>query len=277
MYCGNSMSTMIKCSNCGADFIPNGDRCPYCGYIYEIGAQQEYMSHLNDIREALDVVDEEAADVYKKTLGGAGKHIVAVVLILLTFTGVFFAGKTAINYLSAHGYIGSTADKGIEEIKWQNENFPKFDKLYEEGNYDELVNELILNEENWEHSRYNWEHYDFISIYSNYLSIRDIYIPLIENGEIIDYMDGLVYDSFYLYYSEWSDPNWYGNELTEEEKEFLADKRQYAVDKIIYEYMHFTDEDMQRFLDEGDVYEDSNVLKYEECKKIAKKYKKNFG
>lgn len=271
------MSTMIKCSNCGAEFIPNGDRCPYCGYIYEIGAQQEYMSHLNDIREALDVVDEEAADVYKKTLGVAGKRIVAVVLILLTLTGIFFAGKTAINYLSAHGYIGSTADKGIEEIKWQNENFPKFDKLYEEGNYDELVNELILNEENWEHSRYNWEHYDFISIYSNYLSIRDIYIPLIENGEIIDYMDGLVYDSFYLYYSEWSDPNWYGNELTEEEKEFLADKRQYAVDKIIYEYMHFTDEDMQRFLDEGEVYEDSNVLKYEECKKIAKKYKKSFG
>ena len=66
-------------------------------------------------------------------------------------------------------------------------------------------------------------------------------------------------------------------ELTEEEKEFLADKRQYAVDKIIYEYMHFTDEDMQRFLDEGEVYEESNVLKYEECKKIAKKYKKNFG
>ena len=74
------------------------------------------MSHLNDIREALDVVDEEAADVYKKTLGGAGKPIVAVVLTLLTLTGIFFAGKTAINYLSAHGHIGSTADKGIEEI-----------------------------------------------------------------------------------------------------------------------------------------------------------------
>ena len=102
MFCGNSMSTMIKCSNCGADFIPNGDRCPYCGYIYEIGAQQEYMSHLNDIREALDVVDEEAADVYKKTLGGAGKHIVAVVLILLTlsaflsttiFSAIFFSAS----------------------------------------------------------------------------------------------------------------------------------------------------------------------------------------
>ena len=59
MYCGNSMSTMIKCSNCGADFEPKGDRCPYCGYIYEIGAQQKYMSDLIDIREALDVVDEE--------------------------------------------------------------------------------------------------------------------------------------------------------------------------------------------------------------------------
>ena len=109
------------------------------------------------------------------------------------------------------------------------------------------------------------------------MSIRDIYIPLIEEGEIIDYMDGLVYDAFYLYYAEWNNPNWYGNELTEEEKEFLAEKRQYAVDKIIYEYMHFTDEDMQRFLDEGDVYEESNVLKYDECKKIAKKYKKSFG
>ena len=42
---------MTVCVNCGASFEETMPECPYCGHMYEAGAQREYMDQLQELKE----------------------------------------------------------------------------------------------------------------------------------------------------------------------------------------------------------------------------------
>lgn len=90
------MSDKIQvCINCGAEINASDTKCPYCGYINEEGAEKAYMDRLNDIRNDLDSVDEEAAAEYGKDYGRVLKLILITLAVLLAVPGITLCVKLA--------------------------------------------------------------------------------------------------------------------------------------------------------------------------------------
>ena len=125
------------CTNCGAEVESSDTRCPFCGYINEEGAEKAYMDRLNDIKDDLDVVDEEAAGEYGKNYGRVIKLILITLAVLMVISGIVYACYIA----KKHARAEASAVYGnnmLEEMAWKQEAFKEFDRLYESGDYEKL-------------------------------------------------------------------------------------------------------------------------------------------
>lgn len=143
----------IVCPNCGATFDAREPKCPYCEYINPLGAEAKYLRDLEDTRLNLDNVDEEAEDAYIKDIKSGAKFALKRIIVIVLLIAIFVGGGFVIHKIK-EGKKGNFSD----ELLWEQENFPIFDEMLDEGKYEELM-ELFL-EYGDEHNIWNWERYD---------------------------------------------------------------------------------------------------------------------
>ena len=57
-------SNKIICENCGAAMNTSDAKCPFCGHLNEIGAENAYMNELYETEEEMaELVDEKRDDI----------------------------------------------------------------------------------------------------------------------------------------------------------------------------------------------------------------------
>lgn len=144
----------VICQNCDAEFDEKEVKCPYCGFLYAPGMEKKYMSDLEDKRQALDVVDDEARADYRKEATTSGKKALRAILIVAAILLVIFGASKLHEYLLFHDKYSTE-----EELLWQQETFPILDKYFEEGDYD-ACEEILYSDENKDHHTWDWQHYE---------------------------------------------------------------------------------------------------------------------
>ena len=151
---------IVFCKNCGGDFDASEPKCPFCGYINYSGAEKKYMDDLGKIRENLDDVDDAVVRDNKKMVKKYGIIIgcVAVVVVLVILLVVL------ISKWNEERIWGDRVDPK-EQLLWENENFPKLEAWFDEGNYAAILdfeNQMYLEESPY--NLYGFEHFgEFIS------------------------------------------------------------------------------------------------------------------
>lgn len=145
---------IMKCPNCGAEFEVSESECPYCGYINPGGAEAKFMRGLEDKRRELDKVDDEAREDYKsefkKDAGSTAKKIIIAAVII---------GLLILGFIAMDRMIFNRNQDAKAEMVWEHENFPIYDEMYKNEEYEELM-ERIANDGEDGHSPWNWEDYD---------------------------------------------------------------------------------------------------------------------
>lgn len=155
----------VICANCGGEFDDTEAKCPFCGMIYEPGAEKEYKEKLEDLRSDLDIVDNIAEDSYKADLKLFFKTLLPTLLVatIIGFVGIM------IFHVSTTGKISAKrleTEKVIDEVVLAHEYIAQWNALYEEGKYDELL-EKVTAEKGKISSSYNmWRYSKFVDTYN---------------------------------------------------------------------------------------------------------------
>jgi hypothetical protein len=144
----------VECPNCGAVFDAEETRCPYCAYINPEGAEAKYLKDLENRRRELDSVDDQVRSEYrreiKKSAGKALKAVLIIALIAALIGGALFVAEKRLFQKDRDDYAA--------ELAWEHARFPDYDKLFEAGDYEELIEAIAEDGET--HDVWNWEHYD---------------------------------------------------------------------------------------------------------------------
>ena len=162
----------IICTQCGAVIPPGVAHCPYCGSAYAPEAEREYMQKLEQVRKDLENVGNTGAEVSRKEIGSVGKRIGIVVGIILILFGLLFGA-----YLIVERKEEINTRK---EYFWKQEHLPELNRLYEEGDYDALLDAFEKAQDEG-YYLYDWEHRTFVTVYRETKYI-DLILQMREKG-----------------------------------------------------------------------------------------------
>ena len=258
-----------KCPNCGAVIDIHDPKCPYCDYINPAGAQEKYMRELEEKREKLDNVDEEAAELYNTEIKKKGKRLAITIAVT---AAVILLGVLV---FSLKGRIwgdpyGRTAEEEIQEIAWQKENFPKLDELYNAEKYDDLVDLYFRFLDDGNHDLWEWEHYSFLDCLGRFSLLTEslrTYPRGIREGNP-SLVSSVVYQAVRFYYRDYSDDA----KLSERDLAFLDGLSEYAT-SVVHDKFHFSDDDMEALRPE--LY-GKGYVEFSACEKLTKEYFEQF-
>lgn len=163
-------SKMLHCENCGALISADAAKCPYCGALNLPGGEKQYMDNLFELKEDVKELRFVPLEEYKKELGRTGrlfKRALAIFIVIAVLGGALYlwVEKTPL-------YETDSADVK-EQMFWEKENYPKLDAMYEEGDYDGILEFEAADCADGYYSITGWEHYDFIDVYRWYAACRE--------------------------------------------------------------------------------------------------------
>ncbi len=238
-------------------------KCPYCNAINEIGAENRYLRNLDELKEDLSELPEEAEDMYKREMAGGLKK---VLIISGVIAGIFLL-LGAIFFLNEKYWENRYSYDPKAQLMWEREYYPQFDEWYEEGNYDAIVEVMEEHYEDEGYSIYNWEHNRFITKYQSYHFFMDNIEYMTDketaNKRTSQFMVGEA--MLFLFFTQESD-------YTEEEwkmmQEWVPD-----YERVLYGDMKFTREEAE------ELYEKINkngYIDYDACDKYTAKIWKRF-
>ena len=146
----------IYCTQCGAVIPPGEARCPYCGSSYAPEAEREYMRKLDQVRNDLDKVGNIGEETSRTEAGRIRKRVFRILAVILIFSAAIYG---------LFAYMQKREDrKNREEYLWRKDTIPALNQLYEEGDYDALMEEYQKAHKSG-HSLYDWEHNAFCEYY----------------------------------------------------------------------------------------------------------------
>ncbi len=153
------MGKMVVCDSCGAEFEENLAKCPYCGSMNVKGAEREYMEKLEDVQDDMEELEDAPLDELNDTVKKQGRFLLKVFLVVLAVVGIL---ALAFFFMERRYQWDPKA-----EYAWQQEYYPRLNQLYEEGDYDGMVDLAMeaMGEDNA--AIWKWEHYDFYEAYFN--------------------------------------------------------------------------------------------------------------
>ena len=253
--------TKIICSGCGAEYEDNLPKCPYCDLINYKGAEREYMNKLEDVREEMGDLAHVPEETVKAEIKKQGHLLRKIIIVIIAVILVYCGGS----YLIAHFLIGEKSEK--EQFLWQAENFPKFDALYEAGEYEELAD--VLSEELLgEYSIWDYEHRAFAFVYGNISDAKEA-MERIDSGEDTseEMYVSLLYNQIDLII-QWGRED----ELSDEERAIIEPLMGVVIDDF-YNRWQMSDEEYEKMIEIAE--ENYDVLPYEEAEKYVKKWLKN--
>ena len=82
----------VICNNCGGSFDSSEDKCPYCGSIYEPGAEKKYMETLEGIKKNLDRVNDDVVINAKNEVKRFFKSFIVSALTVTVLWLIMFLG-----------------------------------------------------------------------------------------------------------------------------------------------------------------------------------------
>jgi len=182
----------VICSSCGAEYADWAQKCPYCGAVNEKADEKLYLAHMEELRQRLDQVDEEAGRQYHTGIRQAFKKAVirlAVVTaaVAAAAAGVFFFLKEK-NIRTQKEEL-EWAEQKKEAAAWVQEQSSLLEQLYEAGDYDAI---LQLGWDS-EYGLFPWEHYHFV--FHCYYPWRDV-----DQYKDVRTQDLDSFDKSYLFY-----------------------------------------------------------------------------
>ena len=146
----------IYCTQCGAVIPPGEARCPYCGSSYAPEAEREYMRKLDQVRNDLDKVGNIGEETSRTEAGRIRKRVFRILAVILIFSAAIYG---------LFAYMQKREDrKNREEYLWRKDTIPALNQLYEQGDYDALMEEYQKAHKSG-HSLYDWEHNAFCEYY----------------------------------------------------------------------------------------------------------------
>lgn len=160
---------MLYCENCNAPIPADAAKCPYCGALNAVGGEKKYMEDLFELKDDVKELQTAPVKAYKEEVRKTGKMIrstlFAVIIAALCIWGLDL-------------WVHKSFDERepIEDVKaqldWERENYPKLDELYEEKDFDGILEfeNQVMDEGLYSIS--GWEHYYFINEYRRYMSFK---------------------------------------------------------------------------------------------------------
>ena len=216
------------------------------------------MDRLYDIKDDLDVIDEEAAGEYGKDYGRVIKLILITLAVLLVVSGIIYTGYTVKK--RARSEAETVYGKNmLEEMAWKQEAFKEFDRLYETGDYEKLC-EVMYDAYEKHRIVFEWDHFWFVSTYNDYMLTVEDLERIDKEGWHKYEAEAIFYRCCFIYYRD--DVYKYGepdNKLTDEETEKLQSVITY-MNGVLHDRLGFTDEDMEEL--KGTLVGDHSNLKY---------------
>lgn len=250
---------MIKCKECGALIEEQVERCPYCGAINEMGAEQQYMQDMDELKDDLEdlgnIPKEEITREVKKHLKFTGKTVVITLIVVAVLAVVLLlANKSWDIYMKVYEvthHIRSADAR--EQLLWEKENYPQLDEWYEEENYDALLDfyrEYNYADSGIQYNMSNWEHYALLSYYDEYRECMDFWKRL-KDGEIpylYEYQSPF-YEGLDLVYSRNA---MYRNDGLDEKDAATIEKWRKDAADFVKEIYDIDDDEIQRLIQEAD-------------------------
>lgn len=185
------------CPYCASEYADWAQKCPYCGAVNEAADEQVYLAHLEEVRQRLSQVDDEAEESYRETVKGEASSAlrtaakIAVVLLAIALI------VSAVSLIKDH----RENVRQYNELEWEQVEFPILNSYYEAGDYQAIFDEEYgLYAKDTPYSLYNWEHYSFLFDYVEpYSYILATYPGIAEaRGIAADEAQGLIatYEDF---------------------------------------------------------------------------------
>lgn len=163
---------MIVCPNCGGSFDESEPKCPYCGVINEAGAENEYNEKIENIRQRLDYVDDEAKNEYRHQIAIFFKTFGICLIVILGIMALFYAGRMLI-FGGSHHAKRAEAVKYMNDLATFNEYEKSWEELYQAGRFEELAK--CYDVQIKEVSEYEYEYFrrDFVRVYGYFLQFDE--------------------------------------------------------------------------------------------------------
>lgn len=158
----------LICGFCGGQFQEMLAKCPYCGSTNIKGAEAEYMAKLEAVRTDMEELVHVPVRETKKAAGKVIKLLVITAGIIIALLII----AVAVNLLVFEDPMEDRDPKA--DYAWEEENFPKWDELYEQGKDMELADayiEAILEDAPVNH----WEHYEYAGAMFNFSQLEYIW------------------------------------------------------------------------------------------------------
>ncbi len=236
----------VRCVNCGAYYEEGSYNCPYCGYITPENAEAKYMNTLDGIKDNLEELaddGEEAAVAESKSIV---KRVVILIIIVLAILGV-----------CALIFVVPKKIKEEANSRWAVVNYPRFQQLYDDGDYDTLLVEYRTAKAD-EKPVYGFKHAAFCDALGVIESAETAYKYVDSNESVDNYWNiELFYNEMKCYAFDCG----YG--LTEQEKKMLKEKAQTYLDDATLRY-GLTSAELDEWMEKAK--KDSGYISYTDCK-----------
>ena len=253
------MGKSVVCGSCGASFEEDLGKCPYCGSTNIKGAEREYMGKLEDVRKDMGELENTPLEELQAVVKRQGRFLTKFLIVVL----VIAAAALIIFALTR----GEKKDYK-EQYLWQQEYFPRLSQLYDNGEYDamlELAAHALADDPSA--TLWDWEHYPFYNAYF-YASNFEFLLREREKGGLSE--SG--YSS--LFFEEWvlvCLEEFEQEKYTKNELEVLAPYIELARKALASDW-GMSDREYQEFLRLAE--ENHYIIPYNLCEKFVKQWLK---
>ena len=251
---------IVVCPSCAAEFSKDNAKCPFCGVMYYQGAEKAYMEHLESVKEELSELQYLPEETIKEEVRSVGKLLRKVVIILVILVAVI-AGLV-------YWLVQKQRKQDREDFLYQHANYPVFDEMYDNGEYDALsekYNEALLNGDDM----WSWEHRDFISAYNSVKMSQDV-MARIDGGEVLG-----AGEYARLLWDEWNVVMYLGSGNLDEQEKAYIDAIAGDVIADLKTRWGMSEEQLSEWYDR--LAADYYIITYDECKKFIKDWMKRNG
>ncbi len=138
-----------------------------------------------------------------------------------------------------------TPEEQASELEAERIFFPKLDALYDSGDYEGLV-KLANSSESDKIDIWNYSHYDLLSFYSQYVLIRDDYLPMLDKRQLTGASARFLTEvTFSFYYRTYDHTMGVTGNASQSDLEILDGIRNVFFLDILYNRMGYTEGDME--------------------------------
>ena len=236
----------IGCHNCGADFLAEEPRCPYCGALNPAGAEKAYMDTLEDIEDKTgDLIDDTQGSLRTSLRNNAARTI-AIIVFVAAAIGTLFLVSNCMDQNYEH--------RAVQEYQareaFRTTYFEEFDRLYEAGDDDALSTYVwsLMDDPGFD-ALITWKHARYLEAHDSWQTLRSIEDD-IEAGTvgIDDYVWSVSLALRLAQLGSEKDDD--SAALTPEEESRAAGYREYARE-FLRNALHMNDEEVAAFADQA--------------------------